>query len=231
MSNIIAIIPSRSGSKSIKNKNLQKINGKTLLQRSIEFAISLKQISKVVVSTDSLYYKKLAIKYGADCPFLRPKKLANDLSLDIEVFYHCLTWLKKNENFKSDIVINLRPTYPFRKKKDFEFAINKIIKNPSIDSVKSVCSIPFPLDKTWTLSKNKFLENAIHKKPKKEFWNMPRQKLKNYYVQNGNIDIIRSSLIFKKFMSGKKIYPIIQNHFFDIDSYKDIKQARKFKNF
>ena len=54
MTNIIAIIPSRSGSKSIKNKNLQIINGKTLLQRSVEFAISLKQISKVVVSTDSL---------------------------------------------------------------------------------------------------------------------------------------------------------------------------------
>lgn len=231
MTNIIAIIPSRSGSKSIKNKNLQKINGKTLLQKSIEFAISLKNISKVVVSTDSSYYKKLAIKYGADCPFLRPKKLANDLSHDIDVFYHCLNWLKKNENYNSDIVINLRPTYPFRKKKDFEFALNKILKNPYIDSVKSVCKIPFPLDKTWTLGKNKFLKNAIHKKPKKEFWNLPRQQLENYYVQNGNIDIIRSGLIFKKLMSGKRIYPIIQNHFFDIDSYKDIKQARKFKNF
>ena len=231
MTNIIAIIPSRSGSKSIKNKNLQKINGKTLLQRSIEFALSLKYVSKVVVSTDSSYYKKLAIKYGADCPFLRPKKLANDFSHDIDVFYHCLNWLKINENYNSDIVINLRPTYPFRKKKDFEFAINRILKNPSIDSVKSVCKIPFPLDKAWTLGKNKFLKNAIHKKPKKEFWNLPRQQLENYYVQNGNIDIIRSGLIFKKLMSGEKIYPIIQNHFFDIDSYKDIKQARKFKNF
>ena len=66
-----------------------------MLQRSIEFAISLKDVSKVVVSTDSLYYQKLAIKYGADCPFLRPKNLANDLSHDIDVFYHCLNWLKK----------------------------------------------------------------------------------------------------------------------------------------
>ncbi len=231
MTNIIAIIPSRSGSKSIKNKNLQKINGKTLLQRSIEFATSLKHISKIVVSTDSSYYQKLAVKYGADCPFLRPKKLANDLSNDIDVFYHCLNWLKKNENYNSDIVINLRPTYPFRKKKDFEFAINKILNNQYIDSVKSVCKIPFPLDKAWTLGKNNFLKNAVHKKPKKEFWNLPRQQLGNYYVQNGNIDIIRSGLIFKKLMSGKKIFPIIQNHFFDIDTYKDINQARKFKNF
>ena len=96
------------------------------------------------------------------------------MSLDIDVFYHCLNWLKKNENFNSDIVINLRPTYPFRNKKDFELALNKILKNPSIDSVKSVCKIPFPLDKAWTLSKNKFLENAIHRKPKKEFWNLSK---------------------------------------------------------
>ena len=77
--------------------------------------------------------------------------------------------VKKNKNYISDIVINLRPTYPFRKKKDFEFALNKILKNPSIDSVKSVCKIPFPLDKAWTVNKNKFLKNAVHKEPKKNF--------------------------------------------------------------
>ena len=231
MTNVIAIIPARSGSKSIKNKNLQKINGKSLLERAIEFANSIKQISKTVVTTDSSHYQKLALKFGADCPFLRPKHLSTDTSYDIDVFLHCLNWLKRKENFNAEVVINLRPTYPFRKKKDFEYAIKKILKNKKIDSIKSVCKIPFPLEKSWILSKNKLLKNVIHKKLTREYWNLPRQELPNYYVQNGNIDIVRTDLIFKKKMSGKKIFPILQDHFFDIDSYLDLKQARKFKNF
>ena len=106
MTNVIAIIPARSGSKSIKNKNLQKINGKSLLERAIKFANSIKQISKTIVTTDSPYYQKLALKYGADCPFLRPKQLSTDTSYDIDVFLHCLNWLKKKENFNSETILD-----------------------------------------------------------------------------------------------------------------------------
>lgn len=230
MNNIIAIIPARSGSKSIKNKNLQEINGKSLLQRAIEFASKIDKITKIIVSTDSPKYQKLAITYGAECPFLRPRKISRDDSLDIDVFKHCLKWLSKNQNYHSDIVLNMRPTYPFRDKKDFNYAIKKILSNKKIDSIKSVCKIPFPLEKTWTVKNKFYLANSIYKNFDKEYWNLPRQKLKKYYVQNGNIDILRASLILKNKMSGKKIFTIIQDHFYDIDSIKDIKNARKFKD-
>ena len=229
MVKVIAIIPARSGSKSIKNKNLQKINGKSLLCRSIEFALSIKNINRVIVSTDSLKYQKLSLEHGAECPFLRPKKFAQDRSYDIDAFLHCLKWLKKNENYHPDIIINLRPTYPFRKKTDFIFALKKIIFDTRIDSIKSVYRIPFPLDKTWLINKKNFLRNAIHQKNDIEYWNSPRQELKNYFVQNGNIDILRANLIYQKKMSGQKIYPIIQDHFYDIDTWIDLKRVKKLK--
>tara|TARA_Y100000816_G_C26098612_1_gene581830 strand:- start:243 stop:941 length:699 start_codon:yes stop_codon:yes gene_type:complete len=232
MCKVIAIIPARSGSKSIKNKNLKKIKGKSLLERSIEFAKKIDLVDKIIVSTDSKKYQYLSIKYGAECPFLRPKILSRDISKDIDLFIHCLNWLKKHQNYIPDIVINLRPTYPFRKKKDFTNAIKKIIKEKKIESIKSICEIPFPLDKSWKIKKNSFLQNAINKKSKKEFWNLPRQNLTKYYVQNGNIDIVRGKVIMeKKKMSGTKIYPIIQDHFYDIDTKMDLVRLNKFKNF
>ena len=228
---IIAIIPARSGSKSIKNKNLKKVKGISLLVRAIKFAKKIKIIDKVIVTTDSRIYQSIAINNGADCPFIRPKKYALDGSLDIEAFYHCLNWLKIECNYNSDICINLRPTYPIRKIKDFIFAINKIKKNKGIDSIKSICKIPFPLEKTWIIKKNNYLKNSLQHNSK-ELWNCPRQKLPSYYVQNGNIDIVRSKVILKKKkMSGLKIYPVIQNHFYDIDNLKDLKLEKKFKNF
>lgn len=231
MTKIIAIIPARSGSKSIKNKNLKKIKGVSLLVRAIKFAKKIKIIDKVIVTTDSRVYQKIAINNGADCPFIRPKKYALDNSLDVEAFYHCLNWLKKKYKYNSDICVNLRPTYPIRKVKDFIFAINKIKKNRDIDSVKSICKIPFPLEKTWIITKDQYLKNSL-KHNSRELWNYPRQKLPSYYVQNGNIDIVRSKVILqKKKMSGLKIYPVIQNHFYDIDNLKDLKLEKKFKNF
>ena len=92
---IIAIIPARSGSKSIKNKNIVNLFGKPLIYYSINVAIKSKYISRVIVSTDSKKIKKIALKYGAEVPFLRPKKYSLDNSKDYEVINHALKWLKK----------------------------------------------------------------------------------------------------------------------------------------
>ena len=83
---IIAIIPCRSGSKGIKNKNIKKIFGKPLIYYSIFFALQCKFIDRVIVSTDSKRYKKISKSFGAEGPFLRPKNISNDWSLDIDLF-------------------------------------------------------------------------------------------------------------------------------------------------
>ena len=86
---ILAIIPARSGSKSIKNKNIIPYKGKPLLAHSILSAKNSSNVDKVIVSTDSIYYKKVAESYGADVPFLRPKKISSSKSLDIDYIKHC----------------------------------------------------------------------------------------------------------------------------------------------
>ena len=87
---ILAVTLARGGSKSIKKKNIYKINGKPLLYYTIKQALKSKLIDRYIVSTDDKEIQKIAIKYGAECPFLRPKRLADDETLSCESL-HCAT--------------------------------------------------------------------------------------------------------------------------------------------
>jgi len=90
MTSTVALIPARSGSKGVKNKNILKVNGFPLLAFSIRAALLTKGIDRVVVSTDSRSYKKITLEYGADVPFLRPKNISGDRSTDYEFICHAL---------------------------------------------------------------------------------------------------------------------------------------------
>ena len=110
---IIALIPSRSGSERIKNKNIIKLGNKHLIGYTIKEAIKSKLFNYILVSTDSKKYAKIAKSYGAKVPFLRPKKFARSISPDFEWVNHSINFLKKKKlNF--DYFFILRPTNPFR---------------------------------------------------------------------------------------------------------------------
>ena len=96
MSNIIAIIPARSGSKSIKDKNIKLLSGHPLIAYSIIAAKLSKKIERVIVSTDSEEYGDIAKKYGAEVPFIRPDKYSKDNSTDRYFFIHAIYWFKQN---------------------------------------------------------------------------------------------------------------------------------------
>ena len=99
--NIVTLIPARSGSKGIKNKNIVKINSKPLIAYSIILAKNSNLLkNEVYVSTNSERIKKCSEKYGAKVPFLRPEKLAKDNSNDLDVFKHFNNWYKKNKKKK-----------------------------------------------------------------------------------------------------------------------------------
>ena len=85
---IVAIIPARAGSRSIKNKNLIQIKNKPLIYYSINSAKKSNLINRIIVSTDSKKIKEVAKRYGAEVPFLRPKKISGFLSRDIEYLKH-----------------------------------------------------------------------------------------------------------------------------------------------
>ena len=93
--NVVALIPARSGSKGVIDKNIKQLNGKPLIKHSIDDALKCKNISDVYISTDSEDYADLAIKSGAKAPFLRPKEISGDTATDFECFRHFIDFLKK----------------------------------------------------------------------------------------------------------------------------------------
>ncbi len=222
---ILAIIPARSGSKSIPHKNIAAFRGKPLIAHSIEHALASKMIHRVIVSTDSDHYAKIAVEHGAETPFLRPAEISGDLSTDIETFQHALKWLKIHENYEPDICVHLRPTCPNRSADEIDMAIQELIDNPSFDSVRSAAESPETPYKMWRMDDDSRLtpvvETDLH-----EPYNSPRQSLPRVYIQNAAIDVVRSEVILKQnSMTGKNIRGFIMDDYHDIDTYEQFGSA------
>ncbi len=106
---VIALIPARSGSKGIPNKNIKKLLDKPLIGYSIEESLKTKGISRVIVSTDSQEIASIAKNYGAEVPFIRPPELALDTTPGIDPVLHCLKMLPEAQT-----IVLLQPTSPLR---------------------------------------------------------------------------------------------------------------------
>lgn len=227
MSEVVAIIPARSGSKSVKDKNIRLMNGKPMIAYSIEHGLNAKKVNRVIVSTDSEEYAEIARKFGAEVPFLRPKNLAEDDSLDIDVFKHTLNFLQKEENYIPDIVVQLRPTYPIRNIEDIDRMVDILEKNTEIDSVRCIAPAKEIAYKMWRKDSEGLLIPIMT--DIKEAYNMPRQRLPAIYYQNACIDVVRTSVIIKKgSMSGEKIKGYEMEHNFDIDTEEEFRQAEEY---
>ena len=222
---ILAIIAARSGSKSIRDKNLSKINGKTLLEWIISKALNSKYIDKIYVSTDSFKYKKLSNRYGAYCPTLRPKNISGGNSTEIEYIFHTLNVLKE-KNFYPDYVVRLQPTSPFQTTNDIDNSIKKIVNNKNATSLQVVSeSSQSPL-KALQLYNKKYLKPYFYTMSNNEVLN--RQKLKKSYYRS-NIIISKTKNILKnKTQIGKRslIYLIPSNRSIDINDRYDLEVAK-----
>ena len=115
----ICIIPARSGSKRIKNKNIVKINGLPIIAKTIKIARQSKLFTRIIVSTDSLKIAKIAKKYGAEVPFLRSKKLSDDYTPIINVMIDAID---KIESFKEKFHFCIYPTSILINQKDLKSA-------------------------------------------------------------------------------------------------------------
>ena len=227
MSEVLAIIPARSGSKSVKDKNIRPINGKPMIAYSVEHAIKAECIDRVIVSTDSEKYAEIAKKYGAEIPFIRPAEYAADTSLDIDVFFHALTFLKESEGYIPDLVVQLRPTYPIRKISDIENMVKYMKDNPDVDSIRCIAPAKEVAYKMWFKDDNNMLTPIMKDIP--ECYNMPRQQLPKIYYQNACIDVVRADVILNKHsMSGSRIAGYEMSDNFDIDTEEEFRAAEKY---
>lgn len=241
---VLAVIPARAGSKSVPHKNIRNIGGKPMLAHSIDHARASKYINRIIVSTDSEEYAGIAKEYGAEVPFLRPAEYATDTALDYDVFYHALTWLKENEQYIPDVVVQLRPTYPIRRSEDIDNMVDMLLKHPEADSVRSMAkAIEIPY-KMWMLKDNGMKNGEENHKMLRdgkgaaigqiiplikdipECYNMPRQQLPVVYFQNACIDVFRPEVILEKHsMSGDCILGYEMNENYDIDTEEDFERA------
>lgn len=225
MYKILALIPARGGSKGLPRKNIINLCGKPLIAYSIEQALASKYINRTIVSTDDEEIAEISLRYGAEVPFIRPSEFAQDLSTDIDVFYHALVWLRDNDGYVPDIVINHRAIFPIRKVELIDKAVEKFLSSDA-DSLRSVCVAKESPYKMWTLC-DEYMK-PVTNYPVQEFFNLPRQELPIAYWQIGYIDIIRSYVIFQRRMSGDKIIPfIIDEEFVDIDYEEDLVEAER----
>lgn len=247
---ILALIPARSGSKSIKDKNIRMIAGKPMLVHSIEHALASKLVTRVILSTDSEEYARIGREAGAEVPFIRPAEFAEDDSLDIDVFEHALRWLKENEGYEPDVIVHLRPTFPTRDPADIDKVIELLLDHPEADCVRSVAEAKDTPFKMWFVDpgdpddgdfdlktsqngveeNNKTGEIGIIKPvisiPGTESCSMPRQALPKAYLQNACIDVIRTETITEKHsMTGDMVLGYLMKDDCDIDYEEDLKRA------
>lgn len=225
---ILAIIPARSGSKGIKNKNLKKINKISLVGHAIQFAKKNPEIDDVIVSTDGLNIKKEALNYNIKVPFLRPKKLSGDNVHDYPVLYHAMITTEKFLKKKYDYILMLQPTSPLRSRKEFKECLKKIYKK-KYDAVWTISEI----DKKFHPYKQFLIYGEelklLDKKGKKI---INRQQLEKTYIRNGSIYIFsRNCLLKSKSIYGKKLgYIISKIKHISIDSIDDLKKVKKIIN-
>lgn len=216
---VLAIIPARGGSKGIPRKNIKLFAGYPLIAYSIEAGLRANQVTRVIVSTDDEEIAAVARQYGAQVPFLRPPELAQDDTRDLPVFQQALAWLEEFEDYKAEIVVQLRPTSPIRPRNCVDDAISLLLEHPDADSVRGVVPSGQNPHKMWRIDRGSGMMTPLLKvEGIDEPFNAPRQLLPQIYWQTGHIDAIRASVITQKnSMSGSRIFPLILDSRYTVD--------------
>jgi YrbI family 3-deoxy-D-manno-octulosonate 8-phosphate phosphatase len=225
MTDILALIPARGGSKGIPRKNIRSFAGYPLIAWSIAAATQSQLVTRVIVSTDDEEIAAVARDCGADAPFLRPAEFAQDTSTDLPVFEHALHWLEENEGYRPEIVIQLRPTSPIRPKTMVDDAIRILLEHNDADCVRGVVPAGQNPFKMWRFDGgDNPMKPLLQVDGIAEPYNAPRQILPPVYWQTGHIDAIRVSTIKqKKSLTGGVIYPLMidTRYTVDIDNLSD----------
>ncbi len=220
---IRALIPARSGSKSIVDKNLCAFRGFTLLEYAVAAARCVLPLDDVWVSTDSEAYAKVAQAAGASVKFLRPLELARDDSTDLEVFRHALEFERANEPTIADLWLHLRPTTPMREPDVLLDAIRIFLTHPSEPTaLRSVHNTQLPVLK-WCLSTSEGFLTDLAGCPELDRINGSRQSYERILIPNGYVDIVRAETILGHgLLHGSRCLAFVTPEVCDIDYENDL---------
>ncbi len=220
---ILAIVPARGNSKGIKNKNLRKIKGLSLVEHAGNILKKVSWIDYSIISSDSDKIIKAAKKSNLECIFKRPKNISGDRISDHSVLIHALKAAENLKKKKIDIILLVQPTSPLRKVVHIKNVIKKIV-DQKLDSVWTVSKADLKFHPLKQLILKKNILSHYNKKGKKI---IARQQLTNTYYRNGVVYAVTRELILKNknLISNKSSGYLINTPQISIDTVKDLKLA------
>lgn len=220
----VALVPARSGSKRVAQKNIRQLAGHPLVAYTIAAARDSGVFTAVIVSTDSQEIAEIARQYGAEVPFLRPAAMAGDLSPDIEWVRFTLDALDEAGR-GSDCFSLLRPTSPFRRADTIRRAWTQFLRaGRSIDSLRAVELCRQHPGKMWVMREERIVP-LLPDGPSNPPWHsMPYQGLPRVYIQNASLEIAwRCTVSETDTIAGTKIVPFLTegHEGFDLNESRD----------
>ena len=222
---VLGIIPARSGSKGIKDKNIKKINNKTLIEIAYQAAKKSKIFTHIIISTDSLKYKKILKKSKINIDSLRPKKYSMDNTTDLELLNYEINKFENYIKKKINYVALLQPTSPFRSAKDLIKCFH-LIKSKKFDAVWTITKIDKKFNPIKVLNIKK---NNLKYSSNNGSTFASRQKLSESYIRNGIAYFFsrKSIMVLKKILPLKSGFLEIKKKLFNIDTIEDLKETIK----
>ena len=220
---IWSIIPARSGSKGLPNKNIKPFIGKPLIAWTIEASLNSKEVSGTFVSTDSIEIANVSKEYGASVPFLRPDDLANDHSSVLDAVKHFIV----NSTFinNDDYILLLQPTSPLRTSHHIDLAVRELV-NDYYEAGESLVSVTKAPEKTgWLLEQSDKYINFCFPVDRS---NPQRQKLKSLFLPNGSLYLAQVKNIQNGFYTDKTRFFVMDNiDSIDIDTLEEFEEAER----
>jgi len=223
---VVALIPARSGSERVRDKNIRPLAGHPLLAYAITSARQAGIFDRIVCSTDSGKIAEVAQRYGADIPFLRPAKVATSTSPDIEWITHALTQL--DEHY--DLFAIVRATNPFRGPDVLQRGLERLLATPEADSIRAVELVKQHPGKMWVLE-GKTMRPLLDQSHLESAWHAGQyQALPEVYVQNSALEIAWTRVVSQTgTREGRVVAPYLTQGYegFNIDDEDDWDRARR----
>jgi CMP-N,N'-diacetyllegionaminic acid synthase len=222
----VALIPARSGSERVREKNIRPLAGHPLIAYAIAAAGGAGVFDRVVCSTDSGKIAEVAQRYGADVPFLRPPELATSTSPDIEWIKHALGNLEEHY----DLFAIVRATNPFRGPDVLRRGYQQLLATPEADSIRAVERVKQHPGKMWVLEGN-LLRPLLDQSHLEVAWHAGQyQALPPIYVQNSALEIAWTRVVSQTgTREGRVVAAFLTEGYegFNIDDEDDWDRARR----
>ena len=218
---VMAVIPARAGSKGVSDKNIKPLCGHPLLAFSVVAAKKSQTINRVIISSDSQEYIKLAQMYGAEAPFARPAEISGDRSTDYECMKHVLDFLQEHEGAVPEYLVHLRPTTPYRNPDLIDEAVTMIKRDKKATALRSAHEMSETAYKCLEIKDSLFKPMGTNSFDM-DTANLPRQMFPKTYSANGYVDILKSEFIAKSGkIHGDRVVAFVTPFALEVDNEKD----------